>query len=107
MTAFTPSAVRKPGLGISPLAVLAVMPPVPWSKVKMELWLDDGVVVMPPKAGAEGVPGVVIVVLPDKAPLPNVTFWALKVEDQSTPFLEVGLLEISISLVSISTCLVC
>src|ERR1039458_789979 len=110
MTAETPSALRKPVVGIRPLTVLPEMPPCPISMLKvLEREWEPGVevvvavVTVPLGLGAgdagTGSPVVVtvdpeilcegevrpIALVPDKTPFPKETFWAFNVELQSTP----------------------
>src|ERR1017187_9191422 len=106
MTAFTPSAFRKPVVGIKPLRVLPEMPPCPISMFKLPK-RDEGppeaevavVVVTMPLGLAAGAAGtgspfvltadcetpcegevMPMTLLPDKTPFPKETFWAFNVE---------------------------
>src|ERR1035441_9979812 len=112
-TAFTPSAFRKKVLGLRPRAVSAENPPLPSIELRTVLAEELGLVVeltvRPPGkvvVVVVGVPGAVVVVVPVVMPLPKLTFCALSVPDQSTPFEVDGFTTVSSKRASMSTCLV-
>src|ERR1035441_7425244 len=108
-TAFTPSAFRKKVLGLRPRAVSIESPPLPSIELRTVLAEELGLVVTVPPPGkvlVVGVPGAVVVVVPVVMPLPKLTFCALSVPDQSTPFEVAGFTTVSSKRASMSTCLV-
>src|SRR5216117_1985908 len=72
-TAFTPSAFRKPVAGDKPLTVLKPRPPPPIIESRTVAVVEPGVAPLglPLGNGGGGVPGMVVVLLPDITPFPK------------------------------------